>query len=388
LKGNSIAKKALITFFLLSFVSLFADITYEGARSIIGAYFDILGASALIVGFIGVGELINYIMRSVGGFIAGYFRSSRIYWGLVIAGYFVNLIAVPLLALAGSWEIAFILVVLERAGKGLRAPARDVIIAEITEPIGKGKGFGIHELLDQIGAIAGPSFIAWSLMTSHGNYRLSLMYLAIPAIIALALVITASILYPKVKSVSVPERGREPLPRKFIMYLVSVSVLSLGFAHWALISYHLRTLAIASDYFIPLFYTLAMLVDAIVAIPIGFLYDKIGLKVFISIPLLTFIASLVLVTNSIYPILLFIIVWGIVMGAYETIMRAAVADLVDPRFRAYAYGIFGLMVGLSWMIGNAIMGFLYQYSRIAIAYFVFSTEILALAFALIGFLRK
>ena len=388
MKENSLAKKALITFLLLSFVSLFADITYEGARSIIGAYFDVLGATALIVGFIGVGELVNYIMRGIGGFIAGYFRSSRVYWGLVIAGYFVNLVAVPLLALAGSWEIAFILIILERIGKGLRAPARDVIIAEITEPIGKGKGFGIHELLDQIGAIAGPSLIAWSLMASQGNYRLSLMYLAIPAIIALALVITASILYPKVKSVSVSERRREPLPRKFIMYLVSVSILSLGFAHWALISYHLRTLAIASDYFIPLFYTLAMLVDAIVAIPIGFLYDKIGLKVFISIPFLTFIASLVLVTNSIYPILLFITVWGIVMGAYETIMRAAVADLVDPRFRAYAYGIFGLMVGLSWMIGNAIMGFLYQYSRIAIAYFVFLTEILALAFALIGFLKK
>ncbi len=388
MKENSLAKKALITFLLLSFVSLFADITYEGARSIIGAYFDVLGATALIVGFIGVGELVNYIMRGIGGFIAGYFRSSRVYWGLVIAGYFVNLVAVPLLALAGSWEIAFILIILERIGKGLRAPARDVIIAEITEPIGKGKGFGIHELLDQIGAIAGPSLIAWSLMASQGNYRLSLMYLAIPAIIALALVITASILYPKVKSVSVSERRREPLPRKFIMYLVSVSILSLGFAHWALISYHLRTLAIASDYFIPLFYTLAMLVDAIVAIPIGFLYDKIGLKVFISIPFLTFIASLVLVTNSIYPILLFITVWGIVMGAYETIMRAAVADLVDPRFRAYAYGIFGLMVGLSWMIGNAIMGFLYQYSRMAIAYFVFLTEILALAFALIGFLKK
>ncbi len=369
-----LSKKVLITFFLLSFVSLFADITYEGARSVLGAYFNILGATAFIVGFIGVGELINYIMRGLGGFIAGRFRSSKIYWGLVIVGYFVNLVAVPLLAFAGTWQLALILVLLERAGKGLRAPARDVIIAELTEPIGRGKGFGIHEVLDQIGAVAGPAFVAWSLAVSYGNYRLTLLYLAIPAFIALMLVIIASIIYPKIKSISISKKAERRISKNFLLYLTSTVFLSLGFVHWALISYHLKVSVKLGDYIIPLFYTLAMLVDAIIAFPIGYIYDKVGLKALTISPILVFASTLLLLFTNTYTVILLVSVWGIVMGIYETIMRAAIADLVEAEHRAYAYGIFGLSIGASWMIGNIVLGFLYQFYKYIMPCYVLLVE--------------
>ncbi len=374
---KGLSKKVFITFFLLSFVSLFADVTYEGARSVLGAYFNILGATAFIVGFIGIGELVNYIMRGLGGLIAGHFRSSKIYWGLVIAGYFVNLVAVPLLSFAGTWQLALILVLLERAGKGLRAPARDVIVAELTEPIGKGKGFGIHEVLDQIGAVAGPAFVAWSLAVSYGNYRLTLLYLAIPAFIALMFVITASIIYPKIKSVSAPEVSKKHISKKFLLYLASMASLTLGFVHWALISYHLKVSVELGDYAIPLFYTLAMLVDAIIAFPIGYIYDKVGLKALAASPILVFASTSLLLFTNTYIVTLLVSIWGIVMGMYETVMRAAIADLVKAERRAYAYGIFGLTMGSSWMIGNIVLGFLYQFYKYMVPCYVLVMEVLS-----------
>jgi MFS family permease len=56
------------------------------------------------------------------------------------------------------------------------------------------------------------------------------------------------------------------------------------------------------------------------------------------------------------------ILWGIVLGIHETIMRAAVADLTDINRRGSAYGIFNTLYGLSWLLGGTLMGMLYEQS--------------------------
>ncbi|HDD66562.1 MAG TPA: MFS transporter, partial [Nitrososphaeria archaeon] len=137
------SRRLLQTFLALSLLSLFADIIYEGARSIGGAYLNLLAAPAIAAGILGFGELLSYLMRLVGGIAAQKASSGKVYWILIGFGYGVNLV-IPLLALAGSWEIALILFFLERIGKGIRAPPRDVILSEVTEGIGRGKGFGLH----------------------------------------------------------------------------------------------------------------------------------------------------------------------------------------------------------------------------------------------------
>jgi hypothetical protein len=148
---------------MLGAVSLFADVTYEGARSITGPFLGLLGASAAIVGAVaGAGELIGHALRLASGYFTD--RSKK-YWAIVLVGYSVNLLAVPLLALAGRWEVAALLIIMERLGKAIRAPARDVMLAHAAKAVGTGWGFGLHEAMDQIGALTGPLIVAITLAT-------------------------------------------------------------------------------------------------------------------------------------------------------------------------------------------------------------------------------
>jgi len=356
-----LAKRMIIVFLLLGFISLFADITYEGARSVLGAYLEYLEASIFIAGVISIGDLLNYFMRGISGFVAGYTRSSRVYWCLVLLGYSINLFAVPLLAFVGKWELAFILVLIERLGKGLRAPVRDVILAEVTEGIGKGKGFGLHELMDQIGAILGPGFVAWSLYNSGGDFRLAFRYLFIPASIAILLVIIAMSIYPRIRSVEPTPKNAlrfRGFSRRYYLYIASMMFLSMGFIHWHVVSYYIGQLGIISKYLIASLYLVAMASDAIIALPVGFLYDRIKLKILLITPLLPVLIIMLFTSISIQTLLIMSIIWGILMGIYETVMRASIADLVEAGSRAYAYGLYGLVFGSSWTIGNVLIGFL------------------------------
>ena len=138
----------------LGIVSLFADMTYEGAHSIIGPYLKDLGATALQVALIaGLGEMLGASLR----FFSGRFADrSRAYWTITFSGYAMNVIAVPALAFASNWQLAAILIIAERTGKALRGPARDVLLSGATENIGHGWGFGLHSIMDQTGAVIGP----------------------------------------------------------------------------------------------------------------------------------------------------------------------------------------------------------------------------------------
>ena len=166
-KQDGISKGTALKFVvLLGVVSLFADMTYEGARSITGPYLAILGASATAVGIVaGFGELIGYALRLVSGYISD--RTGK-YWTVTLFGYFINLLAVPLLALAGSWEVAAFLMITERMGKAIRNPSRDAMLSHATQSIGRGWGFGLHEAMDQIGAILGPLIVATVLYLNGG----------------------------------------------------------------------------------------------------------------------------------------------------------------------------------------------------------------------------
>ncbi len=350
-------KRKILVFFILGFVSLFADMTYEGARSVVGPYMEILGASALVASMVALGEFIGYVLRLVSGLVVGKLRSSKVLWGLTIGGYIVNLAAVPLLALARDWQLALTLVILERSGKGLRTPARDVVLAETSEEMGMGKGFGIHELLDQIGAIAGPLLV--SFLVASGGFRASFKYLAFPATISITLIIIASILYPHVSSVERKFKSEKIFSLKFILIMTFVSLLSIGFLHWSIISYYIENLRLTPNYTIPLLYAIAMAVDAALAIPLGILYDKYGSASLIVAPFLAFPIPILLALRTLPFLFAVATLWGATMSIYETIMKALVADSVRPENRAYAFGVYNFIFGISWMIGNLIAGFLY-----------------------------
>ena len=370
---------ALHFIILLGVVSLFGDITYEGARSVAGPYLATLGASATLVGLIaGIGEFIGYALRLASGYLAD---RTKAYWLLTFIGYGL-LLSIPLLAFAGHWHLAAILIILERMGKAIRSPARDTILSYATKEVGRGWGFGIHEALDQIGAIIGP--LTFSLVfLLNGGYQEGFTILWIPALLTLAILAVARKKVPSPQKLESPLEttggsAKDKLPRVFWLYTLFTFFSVAGFATFLLISYHLKIHAIVPDTQIPLFYAIAMGVDALVALLIGKMYDKIGLISLLAIPLLSLPIPFLAFSYSYHLVLIGIILWGAVMGIQETIMRAAIADLSPIERRGFAYGIFNMAYGASWFMGSAVMGLLYGLSINYLILFAISMELISM----------
>ncbi|MFN4336616.1 MAG: MFS transporter [Candidatus Nitrosocaldus sp.] len=357
-------EKAFRLILLLGLVSLTADMVYEGARSITGPYLLILGASATIVGLVtGVGEVVAYGSRVLFGHIAD--RSGR-HWTLIITGYMM-ILSLPLLAFANRLDLASALIILERLGKAIRTPARDAIVADAASSIGKGKGFGIHEALDQIGAVAGPLLV--TLLLYHGGYSSAFLYLFIPVIATGSLLVyTRRFATPSLyvdASPKVSSSSSTSMPWIFWLYLAFVSISIAGYAHFQIISYHIKLTSVIDDLYIPMLFALAMGIDALMALMVGYLFDRYGLIVLILIPLTSMPIAPLAFSLSSSHIIIGIILWGAVMGMQETIMRASIAVMIDRTRLATAYGIFNGIYGIAWLSGSMVIGILYDLSVVS-----------------------
>ena len=346
---------------LLGIVSLLADMTYEGARSITGPYLALLGASGTVVGIVaGFGELLGYALRLVSGYISD--KTGR-YWLMTIVGYAVNLLAVPLLALAGRWEVAAALMISERIGKAVRTPSRDAMLSHATKEIGRGWGFGLHEAMDQIGAMLGPLVVA-IVFYFKGGYKASFALLLIPALLALGVLLIARYIYPRPKEMEPASLNLDTkdFSRIFWIYLAASALVAAGYVDFPLIAYHFKKVAIASDNWIPIFYCLAMGIDALAALLFGRLFDQKGVSILAVAIFVSLFFSPLVFLGGFYSALLGMLLWGIGMGAQESIMRAAVAKMVSANKRGTAYGVFNAGYGLFWFLGSAVMGKLYDIS--------------------------
>jgi MFS family permease len=395
-RPNTRRTKALKLIILLGIVSLFGDMIYEGARSVNGPFLEVLGANAAIVGLIvGIGEFLGYGIR----LISGYFSDkTRAYWFFTIAGYGL-LFTVPLLSLAGVWQLAAMFIVSERIGKALRNPARDTILSQATKQIGTGFGFALHEFFDQIGAIIGPLIFAvfFFLLGTSGktisDYQTGYSFLWIPFVLLMVFVVIAYLLVKKPEELepisTTIEKEPDTLSKTFWLYTVFSFVTTIGFVNFALIGYHLKVHNLLSDAQIPLFYMIAMAVDAVIALIIGKMYDRLktkrkndkaGLLTLMIIPILSFFIPLLAFSMNYVFILLSIVVWGVVMGSHETIMRAAIADITPLKKRGTGYGIFTTSYGLALFIGSVLVGVLYDYSLPLLIGIIMVIEIIAIPF--------
>jgi MFS family permease len=362
---------------LLGIVSLFADMTYEGARSITGPYLAMLGASGLAVGLIaGFGELVGYALRLVSGYVAD--KTGR-YWGITIFGYVLNLLSVPLLALTGRWEFAAALMVAERVGKAIRTPARDAMLSHGTKEVGHGWGFGFHEAMDQTGAVIGPLLVAGVVASGFG-YRRAFGMLLAPAFAAMAVLIAARHLYPRPRDLEAASDAPDLKDDKgsLRLYILGASLIAAGYADFPLIAYHLGKQAVMPAGWIPVLYAFAMGVDAVAALAFGYLFDRKGIPVLIgSAVLSTFFAPLVF-GGGFWGAVAGMALWGVGMGAQESILRATIATLVSPERRGSAYGLFNAAYGIAWFLGSALMGYLYDASLVGLVTFSVLAQVAAI----------
>jgi len=372
--------KALRFVILLGLVSLFSDMTYEAARSINGPFLEVLGANAFTVGLVaGFGELLGYGLRLLSGWIAD---RTRKYWLIVITGYTLNLFSVPLLALAGYWQVAVILMILERVGKAVRSPSRDALLSFATQQTGRGWGYGLHEAMDQIGATIGPLLVSAALFYRQEHYTFAYALLIIPAIIAIAILITSRYLYPFPEKLEVKKMTLETgsLRKTYWVYLGVVVLVAAGYADFPLIAFHFKSKNLMADSYIPLMYALAMATDALSALVFGRWFDRRGIRVLIPAILLSLLFAPFVFMGNIPFAIAGMALWGIGMGVQESVMKAQIAVLVPPERRGAAFGTFHAAYGLFWFGGSALMGYLYNVSLPVLVSFSLVTQLFSMLF--------
>ncbi|MFF2248796.1 MFS transporter [Streptomyces sp. NPDC058142] len=348
-------------------VSLLADFVYEGARSVTGPLLASLGASAAVVGAVtGAGEAAALLLRLGSGPLAD--RSGR-FWGWAIAGYALTVASVPMLGLTGVLWAACALVIAERVGKAVRSPAKDTLLSHAAAATGLGKGFAVHEALDQVGALLGPLTVAGMLAVTGDDYGPTLAVLAVPGVAVLALLVwlRRQVPDPAAYERAVAPRREQPrpgarLPRDFWVYGSFTAATMTGFATFGVLSFHLVARGLVPTAAVPLLYAAAMAVDALAALATGWVYDRVGPRVLIVLPVLSAAVPALAFTDSLAPVVLGALVWGAATGVQESTLRAVVADLVAPGRRATAYGVFAAVVGVAAFAGGALTGVLYDTS--------------------------
>lgn len=367
---------------LLGTVSLFGDMTYEGSRSIVGPYLGFLGVSATIVGLIaGLGELLGYSVRLVSGWIGD--RTEH-YWTIMIAGYALNLFAVPLLALTSRWEFAAALIIAERMGRGIRSPVRDAMLSHAAGHTGLGWGFGLHEAMDQSGAVIGPLLVSAALSLEYG-YNAAFAMLGIPAVLSMVCVLVAKRLYPRPRDFDLtpPALHARGFPRAYWIYVCAVALVGAGYVDFALIGYHFGIAAVVSRPVIPILFAIAMASDAVASLLLGYLFDRYGVVVLIAGIALSAAASPLLFLGAGSEIVLGVVLWGLGMGIHESVMRAVVAGMTAPDQRATAFGILNAVFGVAWFLGSVTFGLLYDHSILAVGVVSCVLQLSALPFLLL-----
>ncbi len=376
--AQSIAKLAFRFVLIIGIVNFFADVTYEGARSIIGPFLGSLGASATIVGVVaGLGEMAGFGLRSVTGYFAD---KTHKYWTLAFVGYAINMFAVPAMALAGNWPMTAGLVIAERTGRAIRKPAMDSMLSQAGHFIGQGWVFGINEALDQTGATLGPLITAYVLYR-HGGYRHAFAVLLISAVLCLVTLFVAWFLYRRPyewQARPARQLSGKGFSKSYWLYMAAGALIAAGFADFSLIAFHFQKTATVPQGMIPVFYAIAMATGAIASLIFGKLLDKFGLPILLlafGVP--AFFAPLVFL-DGIRPALAGMILWGLGMGAQDSCLKAVLANIVPPEKRGTAFGVFDTGFGIAWFAGSAIMGALYDKSIPALVAFSVVSQLLAL----------
>jgi MFS family permease len=357
-EGKIDTRAAYIAVLMMGIVSMLGDICYESGRGIAPDYLRFLGASAFMVGAVsGAGEFIGYAMRLLSGPLAD---KSRAYWLFIFLGYGL-ILAVPLMGFTSSVEVVMLLLLLERLGKALRSPSRDAVVSIVSKGIGSGKAFGLHEAIDQIGAIIGPAILGAVMFYTANMYSTAFKVLLLPYVLMMGFL---AYVYTRIgKSVDVEAKAMGAatgsLTRGFWLYCGAIFLNTLGLIPVALILYRGSSILQPSgaQWIVPLLYVVVQLIDAPMALVSGILFDRMGVKVLLAPFALSILPAFLMSYGGLIGVISACVIYGLVLGMQESIYRAAIVTLVPLQRRGTAYGIFNTALGVGTLLGGAIFGY-------------------------------
>jgi predicted MFS family arabinose efflux permease len=254
-----------------------------------------------------------------------------------------------------------------------------VMLAQASQQMGLGLGFGLHEGIDQIGALLGPLTVA-AVLYRHEDYRRAFAMLLVPAVLTLAVLLAARLLYPKpehleTKKPAARERG---FSRAYWVYLAGAALVAAGFTDFQLIAFHFQKAEAFPNIWIPIIYSIAMAVSGAGSLIFGRLFDRFGIGVLIPVTLVSALFAPLVFLGGFRAAVVGAGLWGLGMGVHDSIIPAAVTPMVPAGRRSSAYGIFTAAYGIAWFLGSAAMGLLYDVSIPAVVIFSVALELLAL----------
>jgi MFS family permease len=377
----------------LGLVSFFTDFSTEMVLGVLPLFLiSYLGASRAILGTIeGSSELTSYAFRLVSGSLSDKIGRRKIF---IIAGYSLSTITKPFFAVSSGWTDAFAIRFGDRMGKGLRTAPRDALIADSVQESKAGRAFGLHRTIDQIGAIVGPiaTFALLQFIDIRAIFLISLIPGAIAVLILvffvkeLALKRSASARTTMLSNISHVIRDNRP----FVIFLIITGIFGIGAFNFSFILLRASDLGIA-DSLIPLVYAIINVAHTAISIPSGFLADKVGKEKVLIIGYSIFAFSTVLMIlisgNTFYAYMLASI-FGLYMGISETVQRAVVPRYVISELRGTAYGLYSLVIGITFFVANVVFGFLWDNYGLDTAVYYSITVTVAAIFGMLAFIRR
>jgi MFS family permease len=368
----------------MGIVNLFADTTYEGGASINGPFLGSLGAKAAAISIIaGVGEFLGYSLRAVSGYIAD--RTGR-HWQITFIGYGVNLLVVPAMALAHSWQAAAALILAERIGRAIRKPTVEAMLSYSTTKLGKGWVYGVNNALDETGATIGPLLMALVLFKTS-DYRTAYSLLLISSLLALSSLTVARVTFPvpsRLEKDSANTTRAQGFTKGYWLYMVAGTLFAAGLMSFEFISFHLSSTKVVTRHWIPIFLAISTGVGVVASLVLGRLYDRVGIWIVVAAVCLSALFSPLVFLGGFWIVLAGMILWGIGYATQDTLLKAVIASVIPEGKRNLAFGFFYLGYGGGWLAGSITVGLLYAHSRIALIAFSLVTQLLAVPFFILA----
>jgi len=385
-KKLSIGTPAFRFVLTMGLVNLFGDMTYEGGGSINGPFLGMFGASAATISIIaGVGEFLGYSLRSVAGYVAD--RTGR-YWAVSILGYAINLLAVPAMALAGSWQLAAVFILAERIGRAIRKPTVESMLSYTTGKFGKGWVFAVNTAMDETGATIGPLVVA-AVLFLRGSYQTAYAILLVSSLLALSSLIAARIGFPVPSRL---EQGNTASEKKFTpaywLYMAASSCFAAGLMSYELISYYLTDAGVISRGWMPVVLAFATGCGVIANLALGWLHDRFGLGVTMAAVSLSALFTPLVFMGSLAAVLVAMPLWGIGYAVQDTLFKAIVADVLPEHRRGLAFGLFYTGYGCGWLVGSTAVGLLYEKGHLGVIVFAVTAQLLSLPFFILARRRQ
>lgn len=375
---------------VLGIVSFFTDFSTEMISGMLPSFIVTeLGASkALLGGIEGSAELVSYAFRLVSGSLSDKLRRRKIF---ILFGYGLSTISKPFFSVSFNWIDVLIVRISDRIGKGVRTAPRDALISDSITETTSGKAFGIHRTLDQSGAIAGP--IAGYALLQFFDVRDIFILSLIPGIIAIIILI----FFVKEVIGKDTTKGMQrnflyllKQNRHFTILLLITGIFGLGAYNFSFILLKSSDLGVIEST-IPLVYATINITHTAVSIPSGIIADRIGKeKVLIlgyGVLLVSSFLMVLLSGNFLYAFVI-ALSYGIYVGITETVQRAVLPKYVDSNLRGTAYGIYNLVIGVGFFIGNILFGYLWDAYSLDVAIFFSSIFVASAMIGMTVFIKK